>query len=161
MVLAPWYICNMTKTETKEFDGRIGKKMIEAVKYVNKSGGSVPSKNQVATKVGPHGSSQYGYQTVNRCLDRNLLVLNRYSEDAEPRGKGAVEVTDKGLELIGCNETSVSEISGISIDKEDSLKREGYNTVEDVKNANLDEIANIDGIGNALGMRIKAAADDY
>ena len=93
----------MTKTKTNDFDGRIGDKMIKAVKYVNDSGGSVKSKNKLAKQVGPHGSSQYGYQTVNRCLDRNLLVLNRYSGDAEPRGKGAVEVTDKGLRLIDEN----------------------------------------------------------
>lgn len=90
----------MIKAKTNGFDGRIGEKMVEAVEYVKKSGGAVKSKNDVATRIGPNGSAQYGYQTVNRCLRRNLLVLNPDNEKAEPRGKGAVEVTEKGLRLI-------------------------------------------------------------
>jgi large subunit ribosomal protein L32e len=47
-------------------------------------------------------------------------------------------------------------ISGVGASKAEALKDAGYETVEDVQAASQDELADVEGIGNALAARIKA-----
>lgn len=63
------------------------------------------------------------------------------SEDEEAAPDDRVELTD---------------ISGVGDAKADALVEAGFETVEDVKAASQDELAEIEGIGNALAARIKA-----
>ncbi|MDG5775718.1 50S ribosomal protein L32e [Haloarculaceae archaeon H-GB2-1] len=50
----------------------------------------------------------------------------------------------------------LTDISGVGSAKADSLRDAGFETVEDVVAASQDELAEVDGIGNALAARIKA-----
>ncbi|WP_132059694.1 50S ribosomal protein L32e [Halorussus amylolyticus] len=50
----------------------------------------------------------------------------------------------------------LEDISGVGPSKADSLRDAGFDSVEDVKAASQDELADVEGIGNALAARIKA-----
>ncbi|MFB6269361.1 MAG: 50S ribosomal protein L32e [Halobacterium sp.] len=52
--------------------------------------------------------------------------------------------------------TELVDISGVGPSKADALEDAGYETVEDVQAASQSELADVDGIGNALAARIKA-----
>jgi len=51
---------------------------------------------------------------------------------------------------------SLEDISGVGPSKADALREAGYESVDDVKAASQSELADVDGIGNALAARIKA-----
>ncbi|WP_224334271.1 50S ribosomal protein L32e [Haloprofundus halobius] len=51
---------------------------------------------------------------------------------------------------------TLEEISGVGPSKAEALQEAGYETVEDVKAASQSELADVEGIGNALAARIKA-----
>ncbi|GAA0311039.1 50S ribosomal protein L32e [Halarchaeum salinum] len=50
----------------------------------------------------------------------------------------------------------LEDISGVGASKAEALREAGYETVEDVKAASQDDLADVDGVGNALAARIKA-----
>ena len=50
----------------------------------------------------------------------------------------------------------LEDISGVGPSKAESLREAGYETVEDVKAASQSELAQVEGVGNALAARIKA-----
>ncbi|MFA9517516.1 50S ribosomal protein L32e [Halopenitus sp. H-Gu1] len=50
----------------------------------------------------------------------------------------------------------LEDISGVGPSKANALREAGYETVEDVTAASQSELAEVDGIGNALAARIKA-----
>jgi len=50
----------------------------------------------------------------------------------------------------------LEDISGVGPSKADSLREAGFDSVEDVKAASQDELAEVEGVGNALAARIKA-----
>ncbi len=50
----------------------------------------------------------------------------------------------------------LEDISGVGPSKADALREAGYESVEDVKAASQSELAEVEGIGNALAARIKA-----
>ena len=79
-----------------DWDGRIGEKMRQAVRRVATTG-PYGSKNQLAISVGPHGSQDYGYQIVDRCISRGLLTTDaEHDASSVNYGWGAVVLTDKG-----------------------------------------------------------------
>lgn len=51
---------------------------------------------------------------------------------------------------------ALEDISGVGPSKADALREAGYEAVEDVKAAAQSELAEVDGVGNALAARIKA-----
>jgi large subunit ribosomal protein L32e len=51
---------------------------------------------------------------------------------------------------------SLEDISGVGASKAEALREAGYESVEDVKAAAQSELAEVDGVGNALAARIKA-----
>ncbi|RLM88968.1 50S ribosomal protein L32e [Halobellus sp. Atlit-38R] len=51
---------------------------------------------------------------------------------------------------------TLEDISGVGPSKADALREAGYESVDDVKAASQSELAEVDGIGNALAARIKA-----
>jgi large subunit ribosomal protein L32e len=51
---------------------------------------------------------------------------------------------------------TLEDISGVGPSKADALREAGYESVDDVKAASQSELADVDGIGNALAARIKA-----
>ncbi|WIV67320.1 50S ribosomal protein L32e [Natrialbaceae archaeon AArc-T1-2] len=62
------------------------------------------------------------------------------------------EDTDEPQEL--------EDISGVGASKADALREAGFESIEDVKEASQDDLAEADGIGNALAARIKADVGD-
>jgi large subunit ribosomal protein L32e len=51
---------------------------------------------------------------------------------------------------------TLEDISGVGAAKAETLRDAGFESVEDVKRASQDAIADVDGVGNALAARIKA-----
>jgi len=54
----------------------------------------------------------------------------------------------------------LEDISGVGASKADALREAGFESVEDVKGASQDELAQAEGVGNALAARIKADVGD-
>jgi len=52
--------------------------------------------------------------------------------------------------------TQLTDISGVGPAKAEALEAAGYESVDDVRRASQSELAEVDGIGNALAARIKA-----
>ncbi|WP_122091338.1 50S ribosomal protein L32e [Halalkalicoccus subterraneus] len=57
---------------------------------------------------------------------------------------------------VGDEPSELTDISGVGDAKADALREAGFETVEDVTAASQDELADVEGIGNALAARIKA-----
>ncbi|MFC4542292.1 50S ribosomal protein L32e [Halosolutus amylolyticus] len=54
----------------------------------------------------------------------------------------------------------LEDISGVGASKADALRDAGFESIEDVKEADQDDLAEADGVGNALAARIKADVGD-
>ena len=54
----------------------------------------------------------------------------------------------------------LEDISGVGESKAEALREAGFDSIEDVKEADQDDLAEADGIGNALAARIKADVGD-
>ena len=67
----------------------------------------------------------------------------------QPESEGEDEDEDEGPQ-------DLEDISGVGPSKADALREAGYESVEDVKRADQSELAEVEGIGNALAARIKA-----
>ena len=52
--------------------------------------------------------------------------------------------------------TELTDISGVGDTKAEALREAGFETVDDVRGANQSELAETEGVGNALAARIKA-----
>jgi len=50
----------------------------------------------------------------------------------------------------------LEDISGVGASKAEALREEGFETVDDIRRASIEELTEVDGIGNALAARIKA-----
>lgn len=103
---------------TTEDNETVGPKMHSAVRAVGRYGPK-PSMNQLAIRVGPHGSQDYGYRIVNRCIRKGLLKVHPEHADANPHGRGAVVLTDKGARYL--NETE-----DMDLDPEDYVDHTAY-----------------------------------
>ncbi|WP_049927311.1 50S ribosomal protein L32e [Halopiger goleimassiliensis] len=55
---------------------------------------------------------------------------------------------------------SLEDISGVGASKADALRDAGFETIQDVKEADQDDLAEAEGVGNALAARIKADVGD-
>lgn len=80
----------------------VGPKMHAAVRVVAQRSG-LQSKKALAEIVGPNGSLDYGYRIVDRCLRKDLIAVDPSDEQANPHGKGAVKLTDKGARYLAAN----------------------------------------------------------
>ncbi|AGB30803.1 50S ribosomal protein L32e [Natrinema pellirubrum DSM 15624] len=54
----------------------------------------------------------------------------------------------------------LEDISGVGESKADALRDAGFESIQDVKEADQDDLAEADGVGNALAARIKADVGD-
>jgi len=54
----------------------------------------------------------------------------------------------------------IEDISGVGESKADALREAGYDSIEAVKGASQSDLADVEGIGNALAARIKADVGD-
>lgn len=90
---------NNPEIRTTEQGEIVGPRMHKAIKRV-RSRGPYASKNELAISVGPNGSQDYGYRIVNRCLRKGLVELDEEHPDATPQGRGAVVITQKGIDYL-------------------------------------------------------------
>ena len=78
---------------------QVGPKMHSAVKLCD--GRVWQSMNDLATTVGPNGSSQFGYRIIKRCQRKGLISYpDPEHEKANPHGRGAIYATDKGQRYL-------------------------------------------------------------
>ncbi|WP_222917639.1 50S ribosomal protein L32e [Natrinema sp. SYSU A 869] len=54
----------------------------------------------------------------------------------------------------------LEDISGVGASKADALRDAGFESIQDIKEADQDDLAEADGVGNALAARIKADVGD-
>ena len=80
------------------------------------------------------------------------------SADVESSTEEAVEdeAADEDEEEI----TELTDISGVGEQKAAALREAGYDTIDYIRGASQDELANVEGIGMALAARIKADVGD-
>ena len=74
-------------------------------------------------------------------------------EDAD-EGEGEQEAEEDGTV------EDLTDISGVGDAKAETLREAGYSTVDDVRGATQDDLAEVDGVGMALAARIKADVGD-
>jgi large subunit ribosomal protein L32e len=55
---------------------------------------------------------------------------------------------------------TIEDISGVGASKAESLREAGFESIEDIKAAEQDDLAEAEGVGNALAARIKADVGD-
>jgi len=90
---------------TTDDGDRLGPKMQSALAKMHHHG-SFPSKNQLAKRVGPNGSQDYGYRIVDRCKRAGLIEIDPEHDVANPHGCGAVVITQKGMDVYGEMQTN-------------------------------------------------------
>ena len=56
--------------------------------------------------------------------------------------------------------SSIEDIAGVGASKAEALREAGFESVEDVKAASVDDLSEVDGVGNALAARIKDDVGD-
>jgi len=61
-----------------------------------------------------------------------------------------------GTDAEGEEYASLTDIAGVGDAKAEALREAGYETVDDVRRASQSDLADVEGIGNALAARIKA-----
>ncbi|MEF8785629.1 MAG: 50S ribosomal protein L32e [Haloarculaceae archaeon] len=75
----------------------------------------------------------------------------------------ATESTEEDVEADAESDEEIAEltdISGVGDSKADALADAGYETVDDIRVASQDDLADVDGVGMALAARIKADVGD-
>ena len=82
---------------------QVGPKMDEAVLLCEDR--VWQSMNDLATSVGPRGSPDYGYRIVKRCQKKGLISRpDPEHEKANPHGRGAITITEKGERYLESRE---------------------------------------------------------
>ncbi|WP_265112310.1 50S ribosomal protein L32e [Halosolutus halophilus] len=69
-------------------------------------------------------------------------------------------MADDEQESAGDEPQDLEDISGVGASKADALRDAGFESIEDIKEADQDDLAEADGVGNALAARIKADVGD-
>lgn len=70
--------------------------MREAVRVVREEfGGAAPSMMALASRVGPHGSLQFGYRIIHRAIRAGMLRVDSDHPDAAKKGMGAIVEGDR------------------------------------------------------------------
>ena len=86
-------------------------------------------------------------------------------DESEESEEDSDESAESGADETGETEdtpeiTELTDISGVGEAKAEGLREAGYATVDQVRGADQDELADVDGIGMALAARIKADVGD-
>jgi large subunit ribosomal protein L32e len=76
--------------------------------------------------------------------------------DDEASEAGADEETEADETEVEEADRDLEDISGVGSSKADSLREAGFETVADLRAASQEDLADVEGIGNALAARIKA-----
>jgi large subunit ribosomal protein L32e len=94
-------------------------------------------------------------------VDTAVGALGAEADEAEETEPGtddaAAEEADESEEE---EITELTDISGVNEDKAEALREADYGTVDYIRGASQDELANVEGVGMALAARIKADVGD-
>ncbi|PSP15872.1 50S ribosomal protein L32e [Halobacteriales archaeon QH_10_67_13] len=82
------------------------------------------------------------------------------SEEDADGSAGSAEADETGKTDDTPEITELTDISGVGEAKAEGLREAGYATVDQVRGADQDELADVDGVGMALAARIKADVGD-
>lgn len=75
----------------------IGPRMKQALRILaGEPGGAIRAAYPLAKAIGPHGSTQFGYATVQRLVAAGLVRVDPHHPDASPTGNGAIILTPLG-----------------------------------------------------------------
>ena len=122
-----------------------------------------PSKAQALEEAG------FGtIEALQAANESDLSSVTGISENLALKIKEAVQnlvqesaSDDAPLEPIPAGKTDdLLNISGITPARADSLREAGFETADDLKNANQDQLSSVEGISAALAARIKASLGD-
>jgi large subunit ribosomal protein L32e len=86
--------------------------------------------------------------------DIEELAPEEEDDESESEASAADEAADED------EFEELTDISGVGQSKADALKDAGYETVDDIRVASQDDLAEVDGVGMALAARVKADVGD-
>jgi large subunit ribosomal protein L32e len=86
--------------------------------------------------------------------DIEELAPEEGDDESESEASAADEAADED------EFEELTDISGVGQSKADALKDAGYETVDDIRVASQDDLAEVDGVGMALAARVKADVGD-
>jgi large subunit ribosomal protein L32e len=86
--------------------------------------------------------------------ERILADVSGGDEDGETAASEDEETVEADDEPEG--PADIEDISGVGPSKADALRDAGYESVDDIRAASQSDLAEVDGVGNALAARIKA-----
>jgi len=95
-------------------------------------------------------------ETVEEDIESEDPSAGEPAEDPDQRAEEAEAQAEAEDEQDDEEFDDLTDISGVGPSKADSLREAGFQTVDDVRGADQSELAEVDGIGNALAARIKA-----
>jgi large subunit ribosomal protein L32e len=127
---------------------------IESVEDIDGVG---PSKAEALADAGHESVDDLREATAEELTEAEGISEN-LAADIVARVSGVDEVADEDEEIVVDDDEpgDLEDISGVGPSKADALREAGYESVEDVKAASQSELADVEGIGNALAARIKA-----
>ncbi len=91
--------------------------------------------------------------------DEEEAAAEADDETADEAGEAADEPATETVERAP-PVASIEDISGVGASKAESLREAGYDSVEAIMGADQSDLADVEGIGNALAARIKADVGD-
>jgi len=96
------------------------------------------------------------FETVEEYV---VVIDENFTDDEEPSDDGQVETDpDAEPDEAALEDTleSIEDITGVGPAKAESLRAAGYDSVADIRGVTPEELAEVDGIGDALAADIKA-----
>jgi large subunit ribosomal protein L32e len=88
--------------------------------------------------------------------EADAAVEEADTEGAADETDDEADAAEASTEDDGETYEDLTDISGVGDSKADALRESGLETVDDVRAASQDELAEVDGVGNALAARMKA-----
>ena len=85
---------------------------------------------------------------ISEDVETEVEELTAEDDDEEPEPESEPEITE------------LTDISGVSESKAETLREAGYSSVDHIRGASQDELADVDSVGMALAARIKANVGD-
>ena len=114
----------------------------------------------VSTALAARIKADVGDVDVSEDTDADVEVSDEDAPESESADEAAeaAEAAEEEAEDEGPED--LTDISGVSEDTADALREAGYETVDHVRGASQDQLADVEGIGMALAARIKADVGD-
>jgi len=145
--------------ETAESLREAGYETVEDVREASQD--DIAAVDGVSTALAARVKADVGDVDVSEDAEPEAAVSEEDTDDPDAAEQGddeeddaeADEAEDEGPE-------GLTDISGVSESKAEALREAGYETVDHVRGASQDQLADVEGIGMALAARVKADVGD-